>query len=457
MLVLLPPKNEAPETEARSGPRSVAPTLASLRKLIRMLLVPNALFVGLAKVLPAPGVPLMQQGRRRLSRRSFLQVVEGGLATAFLACSATQKTEKPMESSGNTSTPISAPQAAITPTPVSRANLEEKIGQMLLLGFGGVAVEPAGRVGVEVKSGRMGNAVLFDVASPGTPSRNINSPAQLSTLSRELQSLASRRMLIAVDQEGGQVARLGPSNGFPPTVSAQYLGQRNDLATTREYGSRMAKTLAQSGINLNLAPVVDVNINPTNPVVGVTGRTFSADPDVVAEHALAFIQAHREAGVLCAIKHFPGHGSSALDSHLGLPDVTRSWSRKELIPFQRLVAARQADVIMTGHLFNANLDPEFPATLSRRTITDLLRGELGFEGVVLSDDMQMAAITQKFGFAASLELAINAGVDMISIAGDQTQPDAFSIILEAVRSGRISETRIDQAHRRISSLKAHIV
>src|SRR5690606_10098573 len=168
----------------------------------------------------------------------------------------------------------------------------------------------------------------------------------------------------------------------------------------------MAATLAEAGINLNLAPVVDVNVNPDNPVIGQLERSFSGDPDVVTEQAKAFIEAHHEHGVLCTLKHFPGHGSSEADSHLGFVDVTNLWSRQELEPFRNLIDAGLADAIMTAHIFNANWDSEHPATLSRAVITGILREELGYDGVVITDDMQMGAIRDFYGFEAAVVMSV---------------------------------------------------
>jgi beta-N-acetylhexosaminidase len=268
-------------------------------------------------------------------------------------------------------------------------------------------------------------------------------------------------MLISVDQEGGQVARLRPDKGFPETVSPLFLGNRNDLDLTYRYASGMAEAMAAAGINLNLAPVVDVNVNPSNPAIGLHERSFSADPEVVAQQALTFIQAHHDSGVLCTLKHFAGHGSSTADSHLGFVDVTTTWTESELIPFQRVIEAGQADAIMTAHIFNANIDPTYPGTLSEATINGLLRTQLGYDGVVITDDMQMGAISQYFGFDRAIELAIFAGSDIISVANTLSyDPNAaqrtFDAVMAAVARGSVTEDRIDQSYRRILLLKTRL-
>ncbi len=257
------------------------------------------------------------------------------------------------------------------------------------------------------------------------------------------------------------VARLSPQWGFPATHSAKALGDRNDPKFTRDVSRALAQTLSNAGVNLNLAPVVDLNVNPNNPVIGRFERSFSADPDIVTEQALSFIEGHHDAGVLTTLKHFPGHGSSTADSHKGFVDVTNLWSRTELEPFRNVIASGKADAVMTAHIFNSNLDPDYPATLSKATITGLLREELGFDGVVITDDMQMGAIRDFYGFEAAVELTINAGADIVAVSNNLTYEDGlegrtFAAIRDAVLAGRISRDRIDESFRRIMALKARL-
>jgi beta-N-acetylhexosaminidase len=336
------------------------------------------------------------------------------------------------------------------------------IGQMLMIGFRGLTITPQEPIYAEIQAGRCGNVVLFNYDVPNaSPVRNIESSQQLTALNRSLQALAPLPMLIAADQEGGLVARLRPANGFPETLSHEELAALKDLGQTRSRAQAMATTLRANGINLNLAPVVDVNVNPQNPVIGDIGRSFSADPEVVAHQALAFIEGHHAQGVLTTLKHFPGHGSSRDDSHLGFVDVTDTWSRDELVPYRRLIQAGLADSVMTAHIFNERLDSRYPATLSRPTITGILRDELGFDGVIITDDMQMGAIRDHYGFEESVELAVLAGCDMIAIANNgiydpNVSRRAFDTIRRAVQAGRISSARIDQSYRRIMRLKQRL-
>ena len=260
------------------------------------------------------------------------------------------------------------------------------------------------------------------------------------------------------DQEGGVVARLKDRYGFPPSVSAQYLGEKNDLRLTATSADGIAATLAEYGFNLNLAPVVDLMTNPDNPVIAKKQRSFSADPALVSAHAAEYIKSHHRKGILTCLKHFPGHGSSRDDSHLGLVDVTRYWSEEEIAPYRTLISQGLCDMVMTAHTFNTRLDPDYPATLSKATIDGLLRSRLGFDGVVVSDDLNMGAIVKHFSYETAVEKAINAGVDLLIVANDKAytpdiMPRSIELLLKMVEQGRISAERIDQACGRIMTLK----
>jgi len=201
-------------------------------------------------------------------------------------------------------------------------DLEAKIGQMLIVGFRGLSIKDKAvqNLRKDIQKYHLGGVILFDY-----------------DMTRKSQVVSQIPLFIAVDQEGGNIQRLKKKFGFPTTASAQYLGQQNNLALTNKQASKIAKTLAGLGINFNFAPVVDLNLNPNNPVIGGLKRSFSAKPDIVTQHALKFIEAHRRYGVLCAIKHFPGHGSSISDSHAGWVDVTNTWKEIELEPYQRII------------------------------------------------------------------------------------------------------------------------
>jgi beta-N-acetylhexosaminidase len=394
---------------------------------------------------------MAQSSRRALSRREFLSFGIMGLAAGGALA-----LYPPQGASAQDPAPAPAQPAQTEP------NLEQMIGQMLLVGFRGM--EPAGDnpIVADIRDRHLGGVVLFDydVAAKSTE-RNIRSPEQVKSLIAGLQKWALTPLLVAVDQEGGKVNRLKAAYGFPPSVTEQYLGMRNVPALTRKYAERMADAMHTAGINLNLAPVVDLNLNPQNPVIGAIGRSYSADPVVVTRQASTLINEHHKYGVLCTLKHFPGHGSSTKDSHEGFVDVTGTWQEIELEPYKRLIQAGLADAVMTAHIFNANLDPKYPATLSPAVITGLLRQRLGYEGVVISDDMQMGAIRDLWSFPEALRRTIEAGVDIIAIANNLVyEPDvtarAIQIISDLVAKGTLSRERIKQSYTRITALKQRL-
>ena len=337
--------------------------------------------------------------------------------------------------------------------------LRQKIGRMFIVGFRGTEADPDSYIVKAVNDLGLGGIILFDydVPSKAFP-RNIAGPQQVKKLLSDIRGLTRSDIFTAVDVEGGRINRLKAQYGFKEFPSARELGSANDPACTERVGESIAKELKDTGFNLNFAPVVDVNTNKNNPVIGALGRSFSSDPEVVADNAIAFIQGHRKYGVLTAIKHFPGHGSSSSDSHLGLVDVTSTYKDAELIPYKKLIKAGYADMIMTAHVMNRNVDPLYPATLSQKFINGILRNELGFKGIVVSDDMQMGAITENYGFEEAVVLAVNAGCDMLVIGNnaqeyDQSAPyKAVDAIFNAVKSGRIPPGRIDEAYGRITAL-----
>ncbi|MCP3929817.1 MAG: glycoside hydrolase family 3 [Bacteroidetes bacterium] len=343
------------------------------------------------------------------------------------------------------------------PQPVS---LEVKIGQMLIVGFRGLYVNDKSSIVRDIKRFHLGGVILFDYDMVlKSWKRNIRSPRQVKKLVDQLQKASQIPLFIAIDQEGGKIQRLKKKFGFPRTVSAQYLGRRNDLALTYQKAAGIAKTLADVGINFNFAPVVDLNTNPNNPVIGKRKRSFSADPEIVTNHALEFIKAHRKYGVLCALKHFPGHGSSTRDSHLGMVDVTDTWENIELDPYSEIINAGMADAIMIAHVFNRRYDQNYPATLSKRIVGDVLRSSLRYDGVLVSDDIQMKAITSHYRFEHAIQATLEAGIDIIVIGNNLKQEKniaarTVAVIKQLIREGKISDKRIDESYRRIQKLKS---
>ena len=346
------------------------------------------------------------------------------------------------------------------PAPERFGALNPRLGELLLVGFHGTALEDNAALERLVCETRVAGVILF--------ARNIVNAEQTARLTRELSARArectGHALLVAVDAEGGRVMRLGPDAGWTETPSHQDLGQAGDLAQTELEARRIGGMLRAAGINWNLAPVVDVGYNPANPVIVGVGRSFGATPTLVAAQARAYITGMHAAGVLTALKHFPGHGSSADDSHAGFVDVTDTARPDvELVPYRLLLAEGVVDAVMTAHVYNRHLDAWVPATLSRPTIDGMLRHKLGWRGVVVSDDMRMGAIEQHYGAGDAAVRALRAGVDLILIADDRLPGDrsasaeTLKAIRRAVRRGRLPAGRVDEALARVAALRSRLL
>ena len=345
---------------------------------------------------------------------------------------------------------------------IKKIPIKEKIGRMLQVGFRGLEVDENHPIARDIRSYSLGSTILFDVdIAAGKKTKNIQSPSQVKKLIHELKQLTTGPLFVSIDQEGGKVSRLKEKYGFPKTVSHGYLGEMDDLSLTADHAGEIARTLCHLGINLNFAPVVDVNVNPGCPAIGKFERSFSADPDKVTAHAVEFINAHHKEGIRCTLKHFPGHGSSVEDTHLGFVDITETWTEKELVPYIDIIPTGEVDAIMTSHVFNAKLDPQYPATLSKRIITGILRERLQFDGVVFSDDMQMCAITDNYSLETAVLEAINAGVDILTFGNnlnfdEEITPKVVSSIMKFIEEGKLSEKRIDESYQRIRKLEESV-
>jgi beta-N-acetylhexosaminidase len=292
------------------------------------------------------------------------------------------------------------------------------------------------------------------LASVGLFGRNIASPDQLSALTAQLRAERDD-VLVAIDEEGGDVTRLEvrTGSGFPGNHA---LGAVDDVELTREVARALGHRLAACGVNFNWAPSADVNSNPDNPVIGV--RSFGATPGLVARHTAAYVTGLQSAGVAACTKHFPGHGDTAVDSHHALPRIDADASvlyDRELVPFRAAIAAGTR-AVMTAHIVVPALDPDRPATLSRRILTDLLRGELGYEGLIVTDGMEMQAIAGTYGIERGSVLALAAGADAICVGGgladDETVRRLRDALVSAVRSGELAEERLADAADRVRSL-----
>jgi len=289
--------------------------------------------------------------------------------------------------------------------------------------------------------------------------KNIASREQLKNLTSALKSCSKEPLLISIDQEGGLVSRLGPAAGFPERESPKELGKRDDPAETRRAAEGIAGDLKESGINLNLAPVVDLDLNPEG-LISRNGRSFGPDPELVYRHALAFISAHHRHGILTTLKHFPGKGSAGKDTHFEVADVTSLYQEQELYPFSRLIQGGLADLVMTSHINHRGWDKNYPVTLSPKVLQGVLREKLGYQGVIISDDLLMGAIVRQFTLEEACVLAVQAGVDILLASNNSPEGDdphlfhrICETLLKAVEQGRISPRRIESSWSRVQTLK----
>jgi beta-N-acetylhexosaminidase len=340
--------------------------------------------------------------------------------------------------------------------------LDTMIGQMIMVGFIGSSESDPGVSAVrdQLAQGTIGGVMLYP--------ENIGSPEKLRALTAFLRNAKTSPMpFIAVDQEGGHVQRLTRQNGHSYFPSARSVG-RNPIFASTESATRlyatMAEELAEAGFNLNFGPVVDLNLNPSNPVIGQRERSFGADPKTVTMLARAFITAHRDANIVTVAKHFPGHGSSHVDSHKLLADISKSWEEIELEPYRALAKDGVLDGVMLGHLYHPRFSDaeKVPASLSGKAVRALRNKDwIGFTGVVFSDDMEMGAVSGDYSLEERVIKAVNAGTDLIvfsnvTLRDNELGPKIHTIIADAVKDGRISRTRIEKAYGKISLLKRRL-
>jgi beta-N-acetylhexosaminidase len=321
-----------------------------------------------------------------------------------------------------------------------------RVGQRFMVGFEGLTA--SADVKALVREFGVAHVVLF--------ARNVEGPEQLAELVRELQSVARDAglpwpLLMAVDQEGGRVARLKEPWTVWPALRA--LGRAGDEKMAREMGAALAAELGSCGIRMDVAPVVDVDTNPDNPVIG--DRSFGDDPDLVGRLGAAMIRALQEGGVAACAKHFPGHGDTDVDSHLDLPVLSHHRARLdevELPPFRRAIEAGVATVL-TSHVLFPELDETLPASLSEPLTTGLLRGELGFEGVVVTDDLDMKAVAKRWS-PAEIAVKAAAAADLLAFCRDHdAQVEGLEAVIRAAESGEVPFAAMEAAERRVRTLQ----
>lgn len=334
-------------------------------------------------------------------------------------------------------------------------NLKRMVGQMLIVGFNGTSAKSPGflKVIADLEQGTVGG-VLFLY-------HNIVSRSELENMVRRVRNCACETMpLIAIDEEGGAVERLGSRFRLQAIPSAARIGKASE-ADAKRYYAALAKKVSDFGFNINFAPVVDLNKNPRNPVIGAWGRSFSRDPDTVARYARIFITEHHARGLLTSLKHFPGHGSSLTDTHRQVTDVSLSWSPEELLPYRHLIQEGLVDTIMVGHLANKSRWGGVATQQGATAISQLLRDELKFDGVVICDGLTMAAVARaNTSLPQIAKSSVKAGVDLL-VLGPPADPRIHNAainaaIVDAVRSGEIAANSIEQSSRRVRTLKAKL-
>ena len=320
----------------------------------------------------------------------------------------------------------------------TKQDIEKMISKMLIIGFNGETVNSNDEIYKNIKSG-LGGVILFDKdPNDKNKRKNVRNKEQLKVLTSQLQSISKQKLLISIDQEGGIVQRLKSEDGFVNTLKASEVALRGENFARTSYRS-LAKDLKESGINNDFAPVVDLAINKQNKVIVAKGRSFGESSAEVIKYSSIFVDELKKQNVISVLKHFPGHGSSLSNSHLGFVDITKTWTQKELEPYRYFIKNNKVDMIMTAHVFNEKLDDTYPATLSYKINTELLRYKLGFEGVLVTDDLQMYAISKHYDLKQTVTLAINSGVNMLLFANQLAKPISLKEIVDTIYHQILSE------------------
>ena len=342
--------------------------------------------------------------------------------------------------------------AILRTTPVNAASVAKMAGQLTLFGLPGNSSgnKSTKALTAHIANGRAGGVVLLR--------HNFKSRKLVTGMTRGFLE-ADRLTLTSVDQEGGLVQRLSKKLGFTKIPKAQWVSGNLSTAKAKSLYAAAGREMRAAGFNLNLAPSVDIH-DPKNPVIGKYGRSYGRDADRITSYAGAFVAGMSSAKVACALKHFPGHGSSRGDSHDGFVDITKTWIDEELVPFQRLAA--QAPVIMGGHLYHKSFsNGKLPITFSKKALTSILRKKLRYNGVILTDDLDMGAIRKSFSLEDACIRSLQAGNDLLlmsnSLKYDEGLPaQVIAWIIRAVKDGRLSEAQIKASYGRVMRLKKSI-
>ena len=337
--------------------------------------------------------------------------------------------------------------------------LDQLIGQLIIAGFRSDRISGHSTILKHLDHYNLSGVILYDedLEKKGPGTRNIKSQEQLKNLTETLQERSDTPLFISIDQEGGNVNRLKKNYGFPEFPSWKHIGTLDNGLITKEFAISIADTMNKAGINLNFAPVLDLDYGEKT-YIGNLERAISGDPKKVIEHSKIFIETLSGANIVCCGKHFPGQGSAKGDTHQGFIDISESWSVADLMPYAELIESEHLDMIMVSHVFNNKFDSELPASLSFETITESLRIDLNFEGPIICDDPSMKAISDNYHLEDMFTLMINAGVDLLCLGNNLNYdpnyiPKAVEAIRSAIEKDRISLDKVNRSIKRITNLK----
>lgn len=338
-------------------------------------------------------------------------------------------------------------------------SLNQLVGQLIIAGFRGTEANHHSDIVRHIHDFNLGGIILYDedLEIGGRGTRNIKSQNQIWELTQQLQSYSDDGLLVAIDQEGGSVTRLKPDYGFPELSSWNHIGLLDNILMTEQFANSVSDSLKICGINLNLAPVLDLDYG-AETIIGKSNRALSSEPKKVIEHAEIFINALKKNNIISCGKHFPGQGSASGDTHEGVTDISETWNVADLFPYSELIQSGNLDMIMVAHIFNKKMDHKFPASLSKIIINNVLRKNLGFTGVVMCDDPSMKAISDNYNLEQTFELMLNAGIDLFCLGNNLSYDKNYIsksvlALCNLVKTNKISENRIYESINRVHALK----
>lgn len=399
---------------------------------------------------------LLIDNKKVIDMNKFISIIIILLLILVPGCSKESKLNsqnnksKPSEVKENTNKPSQVTQTPIPVDPIkqeiSNMTLDEKIGQMVMCGIDGYTINNS--TVKLIKNYHVGGIIILG--------ENVKSSTQLLSLVNSLKTTNLNNktpLFLSIDQEGGRVDRMPPE--FIKLPDNKKIGKVNSSKFSYKIGQIIAEELKSFGFNMDFAPVLDINSNPKNPVIG--NRSFGSNPQIVTKLGIETMKGIKSGGIISCVKHFPGHGDTSTDSHVGLPIVDHDLKRLksfELIPFDNAVR-NNVDVIMAAHILLQKIDAKYPSSMSKTIITDILRNSLKFNGVVITDDMTMGAVTKNYNIGDAAVTSVNAGCDIILVChGYDNEVSVINSIKKAVQNGTIKEERVNESLYRILKLKS---